>query len=714
MTADTMESNKSSGDESVVVLTPAETEPREETTQDTMKEEETKKEETKADDTKTEETPKSDEEEEKKEKIMVGLVTESKDLYAKFDKDGNRSWTDKYPDDLEEAAENEETQKYAVIIRKRKPQEADSNKPLDIDSIVVQSPYLKRVLGKVFKDYPGIVTNVSRLKFMSNFACFVHRWDQFTAAKDDPEYDDITREHVALLHKIMREELGEIIQLREDYFKNRAVAFEHVWTLFPPGCTVWGSIKGKPAAVRFESGYLTKTPCGGLAYMLNCKGLDWDGRSMGWTDVTLGINDFPGTVPFSQLCCYPLQYHPNPEAARSLLLERGRKFESLAGYHYKAYSGIAIWHVNAQKTRKETVNSRIVIDGENWEKQNPDHTIWLDYLTENGPVAKDDDSDFGDDNNNNDDDESYGSDNDSYVHRKPDVDNSQRPPLTDDQLIMTSPIVRGYSLKNKRWMEFFIDDVTDVKFNDKAFDSLVLPPDQKELILAFAQSQVKFKNVFDDIISGKGKGIIMLLSGGPGIGKTLTAESVAEEMRVPLYIMSAGDLGSEASDIEDNLSHILEMVANWNAVLLLDECDVFLEARSAHDIERNRVVSIFLRMLEYYEGILFLTTNRVKDMDQAFQSRIHMSLEYPSLDNTARETVWRGFLSRAVSVNAKVEGDAAHEITEEEIKALAGLELNGRQIKNVLKTANLLACHKEEKLAFRHLRTVLRVEGHSL
>ncbi|KAF4340625.1 TOB3 (member of AAA-ATPase family) [Fusarium beomiforme] len=690
MTTDTMDSNKSSGDDSVVVLTPADTEPKEETTE-----------------TKTEEAPKTDEEEEKKEKVMVGLLTESKDLYATFDKDGARSWTDKYPDDLEEAAENEETQKYAVIIRKRKPKDADSNKPLEIDSLVIQSPYLKRVLGKVFEDYPGIVTDVSRLKFHAPFECFVHRWGQFTAAKDDPTYDQITREHVSLLHKIMRDELGEIIQLREDYFKNRAVAFEHVWTLFPPGCTVWGSVKGRPVAVRFDNGHLVKTPCGGLAYAMNCKGIDWDGRSMGWCDVNLQISEFLGTVPFSSLSCYPLKYHPNHDAARKMLLERGRRFESLAGYYYKAYSGTAIWHVNAQKSRKETVNSRIVIDGANWEKQNPDHTVWLNYLNYDGPdpnrvLDRDDDeycdsdccSDAGD--------------------KKPEFDDNQRAPLTEEQLIMTSPMVRGYALKNKRWMEFFIDDVAEIKFNDKAFDSLVLPADQKELILAFAQSQVKFKNVFDDIISGKGKGIIMLLSGGPGIGKTLTAESVAEEMRVPLYIMSAGDLGSDAYDIEENLQKILEMVANWNAVLLLDECDVFLEARSAHDIERNRIVSIFLRMLEYYEGILFLTTNRVKDMDQAFQSRIHMSLEYPSLDNTARESVWRGFLSRAISVDAKVEGDSAHEITEDEIKALAGLELNGRQIKNVLKTANLLACHKGEKLAFGHLRTVLRVEGHSL
>lgn len=85
--------------------------------------------------------------------------------------------------------------------------------------------------------------------------------------------------------------------------------------------------------------------------------------------------------------------------------------------------------------------------------------------------------------------------------------------------------------------------------------------------------------------------------------------------------MSAGDLGVDSSEVEGTLTTILEMVAKWNAVLLLDECDVFLEARSAHDLERNKIVSIFLRTLEYYEGILFLTTNRVKNMDPAFQSR---------------------------------------------------------------------------------------------
>ena len=177
-------------------------------------------------------------------------------------------------------------------------------------------------------------------------------------------------------------------------------------------------------------------------------------------------------------------------------------------------------------------------------------------------------------------------------------------------------------------------------FNSTAFDSLVLPSGHKDLILAFAQSQVEHKEEFDDVISGKGKGIIMLLSGGPGIGKTLTAESVAEVMRVPLYVMSASDLGVSSWDVEATLGKVLEMVAKWNAVLLLDECDVFLEVRSADDLDRNKIVSIFLRTLEYYEGILFLTTNRVEHMDPAFASRIHVSLEYPALDAAARAAVW--------------------------------------------------------------------------
>ena len=242
--------------------------------------------------------------------------------------------------------------------------------------------------------------------------------------------------------------------------------------------------------------------------------------------------------------------------------------------------------------------------------------------------------------------------------------------------------------------------ISDITWNDSAFDSLVLPSDQKDLILAFAKSQVQNSKVFDDVIQGKGRGMIMLLSGPPGVGKTLTAESIAENMHVPLYTMSAGELGLRPDEVEDKLADILEMVTKWNAVLLLDECDVFLEARSTHDLERNKLVSTFLRVLEYYEGILFLTTNRVANMDAAFQSRIHISLDYQNLTVEARRAIWENFLEM---------GKERYNVSGEELDELAKLSLNGRQIKNVVKTARLLAMQREGILGKELINIVLGI-----
>lgn len=62
-------------------------------------------------------------------------------------------------------------------------------------------------------------------------------------------------------------------------------------------------------------------------------------------------------------------------------------------------------------------------------------------------------------------------------------------------------------------------------------------------------------------------------------------------MRQPLYMMSASELGETATEVEESLEQVLELTSKWNAILLLDECDIFLEARSTADIRRNRLVS---------------------------------------------------------------------------------------------------------------------------
>jgi hypothetical protein len=282
-------------------------------------------------------------------------------------------------------------------------------------------------------------------------------------------------------------------------------------------------------------------------------------------------------------------------------------------------------------------------------------------------------------------------------------DSAKHVPLTTEQKLICSPLLRGYSLKNKLWLNFFVTCVKDISWQTDAFDRLVLPKNQKELILGFTESQRKFRDTFDDVIEGKGKGMIILLCGPPGVGKTLTSESVAEEMKVPLYMMSAGDLGFDPRKVETKLQDILEMCSRWNAVLLLDEADVFLEQRSLHELERNKLVSIFLRVLEYYEGTMFLTTNRVQTFDPAFQSRIHISLDYPGLTLESRKTVWKNFLDSSTQ---------EHQIGKAELQELARMDLNGRQIKNILKIARLLAGGKGEKLSREHIVTTMDVTQH--
>jgi SpoVK/Ycf46/Vps4 family AAA+-type ATPase len=253
---------------------------------------------------------------------------------------------------------------------------------------------------------------------------------------------------------------------------------------------------------------------------------------------------------------------------------------------------------------------------------------------------------------------------------------------------------------------FFVDFVHEIVFNTDAFSNLVLPPSTKDLLHSFVETQVASSNSlsqFDDVIAGKGRGIIMLLSGPPGVGKTLTAESVAESMSIPLFTMSAGDLGIDPGDVEVKLRDILEMVAKWKAILLLDECDVFLEERTTSDLERNKLVSIFLRTLEYYEGILFLTTNRVDNMDTAFQSRIHVQMEYPDLTSESRMQIWSNFLKDRDTV-----------VTVDDVSALAKVKLNGRQIKNVLKTALLLSARRGSPLKREDIETILAIGGRAI
>ncbi|KAF4484031.1 hypothetical protein CGGC5_v008297 [Colletotrichum fructicola Nara gc5] len=135
----------------------------------------------------------------------------------------------------------------------------------------------------------------------------------------------------------------------------------------------------------------------------------------------------------------------------------------------------------------------------------------------------------------------------------------------------------------------------------------------------------------------------------------------------------------------------------WGAVLLIDEADVFMERRTTSDLVRNSLVAGFLRALEFYDGILFLTTNRVGSFDDAFISRIHIQLYYPDFSNDERQRVWKTFIDKL----ARERGDTirltidAKEYIESTRKQ--GLKWNGREIRNAFQTAVALAEYEADK-----------------
>ncbi|KAE8321383.1 hypothetical protein BDV39DRAFT_17554 [Aspergillus sergii] len=139
----------------------------------------------------------------------------------------------------------------------------------------------------------------------------------------------------------------------------------------------------------------------------------------------------------------------------------------------------------------------------------------------------------------------------------------------------------------------------------------------------------------------------------------------------------------------------------WDCILLLDEADVFLSQRSHSDLQRNALVSVFLRVLEYYSGIIFLTTNRVGNIDEAIKSRLHMSLYYPPLNANQTQAIWKINLerlrlieeerSKATSKEALSIDTAGILNFARELFTRQSVKWNGRQIRNAFLIASSLA-----------------------
>ncbi|KAK8112587.1 P-loop containing nucleoside triphosphate hydrolase protein [Apiospora sp. TS-2023a] len=463
-------------------------------------------------------------------------------------------------------------------------------------------------------------------------------------------------------------------------------------------------------------------------FSVDCLSVESDGSSYVPKLTTVSILPYLGSVPIKTLAVYPMELDPEFAAKQRDFMEQGRRYIDLTTrpYAHKNFVGKTLDEPSYDLDAQVIVDLSLAIHSKpDWKPNakitredlthfNPHETSIKPYCFHhaNREGCCGSDVAFKDWEMDQMRLDSFKQENGRLFSGRDAKD------MSDEDLMLLPTWVHAFVLRTRRWVTIRTSDLSEVEFvND--FENLMLPEENKTTIQALVKTHENARgSLVDtsasgsvgssiDLVKGKGSGLILLLHGAPGVGKTSTAECVADNTKRPLFPVTCGDIGETATEVEDNLQHHFELAHKWGCVLLLDEADVFLAKRTRNDLRRNAVTSVFLRSLEYYAGILFLTTNRVGNIDPAFKSRIHLSLLYQPFDKASTRRLYEIFIDRT-KAEQKRRGPSHFLIKRKEIITFAkenfremkreGLGAwNGRQIRNTFQAAISLAESEYQK-----------------
>ncbi|KAI1155266.1 hypothetical protein F4825DRAFT_407951 [Nemania diffusa] len=537
-------------------------------------------------------------------------------------------------------------------------------------------------------------------------------------ANHTPEWNAECDRHIDFLLEFLDKEHNIRIQSIEAKWakKTPTTTFAGLWLLMKPGSDVYVQEHGQLNLYVVESvsggvDYFSQSQWSNRAqaYSICVWNLKYNGKVIGREAKFIRVPVFDGEVDILSLPVFPAKNYDKVDggARRKQLVERGRKmFQFSKGPVYLEYSGLGL-----KPGSKKYENARVIITHESQPSDESPPSEEREFKP-SYRRPRDYDSDEEDDtigqraraprcecskcrDISNTTDKHIPATFSDYDN----IDPNGATELSEHQYMLCMSHMSGFILKDRTYDILDVGRLVDVKIVEDAIDRLVMRPEtNKDTIKAIVKTyadggQAGFFRA--DFIKGKGEGQIFLLHGPPGTGKTLTAESVAEYTKRPLLSITAADLGHEPVMLEKNLLQFFKNATIWDAIVLLDEADIYLERRSAHDLRRNSIVSIFLRAMDYFQGILFLTTNRVGHFDEAFMSRIHVSIGYERLDEDARNKIWDNMFSKLREDHKnggpeiRYEYEAKQYVKKDpEVKKL---EWNGREIRNAFQTAVALA-----------------------
>ncbi|KAK4246926.1 P-loop containing nucleoside triphosphate hydrolase protein [Corynascus novoguineensis] len=541
-------------------------------------------------------------------------------------------------------------------------------------SFEVNCGHMRAFLSEALADYQDLDLDLEGWSFAPPYNPLVHRWErilglhkELQTCENDSDKKKAVDQLVGFLQPLLAPSISDLANTQD----TGQVEYDMIWQIFPPGEIVLRNVAGVDALHRVAKAY--KSESEEVAWVITLEYVDWDGERCGLRTMEQSIPFYTGVQRVTSLPVYPLSYAKDPEQIKESVRARGRKFQQLRGYHFLQYNGIKL---ALDSDKKETPRSfpqmggRVMIDSHAYYVSNNYLKPDMEPLPAKATESDTPESKEGANENDTGDGEMRPAEKITTADRSTYGRVEDLSELPDEYCLLTNPLVIGFDLRAKDWAEYHIDN-------------LVLPGGEKELAWEFVQSKTASKENFDDFVSDKGRDITILMFGPPG------------KARVPLYRMSAGMLGTNPEVVEQALDQALMLCRLWNAMLLLDEAEVFLGARLDDTLHRNELVSVFLTKLEYCQGILFLTTNRFTRIDHAFQSRVDLFLPYQDLDAATRKQIWSNFIGHF--------GRDKFDISTEDVDRLSQLPINGREIKNLIKSAQLLKLRTGGKVTTKRL-----------
>ena len=329
-------------------------------------------------------------------------------------------------------------------------------------SFTIQSSFMRDHLRVALAKYQDFDADLENWTFKPPFNPIVHRWDRLNAICDETGEDKKdSKQAIIQLMDFLRPILAPSVEALARTKATGKVSFDDIWQIFPPSEIAMTSFFGVEAVCRVTKYEKVEPPYQDPYWVISLEYLDWNGRSCGYANTKVVIKLFKGFRHVVSLPVYPLSFNKSESDIKERIVNRGRKFESLRGYHFRTCFGTKIL-LETKCPEERPVAGRIVVDADAYYLNNNKVRPQLTSLSDEDRKGKSSDaSNFDVD----DDDEDLYEDGQTV----PSNETTQEGPemtaakslnagrvevldaLTDEQCLLATPWVRGLDLKTKEW-----------------------------------------------------------------------------------------------------------------------------------------------------------------------------------------------------------------------------------------------------------------------